>query len=173
MPAQLTHYNSKFNKHSFPITLLCDNVTNAPNIGSLFRIADAFGVEKIIFCGERVPVTGRRMTKTSRATEKIVNHKLVKDSLHEMAKLQEKGYTVIALEITNTSLPLHTMDFSEHKNIALIIGAEDIGISDEILKKTDLTIHIDMFGQNSSMNVVQATNIALYEITKQWIGNDV
>ncbi|MEJ6791494.1 MAG: adenylyl-sulfate kinase, partial [Lacinutrix sp.] len=50
-----------------------------------------------------------------------------------------------------------------------IIGDENFGISESILKQCDTTIHINMFGQNSSMNVVQATNIALYEITKQLI----
>jgi tRNA G18 (ribose-2'-O)-methylase SpoU len=52
---QLTHYNSTFNKQTFPIILVCDNITNAPNIGSLFRTADAFGIEKIIFCGSEIP----------------------------------------------------------------------------------------------------------------------
>jgi tRNA G18 (ribose-2'-O)-methylase SpoU len=45
---QLTHDTTKFNKKTFPITIICDNVNNAPNIGALFRVCDAFGVEKII-----------------------------------------------------------------------------------------------------------------------------
>jgi len=60
---QLTHYQSKFKKHTFPIALVCDRVTKAPNIGSLLRISDAFGIEKLILCGEHVPV-GKRITKT-------------------------------------------------------------------------------------------------------------
>ena len=170
---QLTHYNSKFDKRLFPITLLCDHVTNAPNVGSLFRIADAFGVEKIIFCGKHVPVTGRRMTKTSRATEKTVDYELVENSTQKIDKLQEAGYTIIALEITNTSKSIHTMDFSAYKKLVLVVGAEDIGVNHDILEKADLSIHIDMFGKNSSMNVVQATNIVLYEITKQWTSGNV
>ena len=53
--------------------------------------------------------------------------------------------------------------------MVLVIGDENFGISESILKQSDAVIHIDMFGHNSSMNVVQATNIALYEITKQLI----
>jgi tRNA G18 (ribose-2'-O)-methylase SpoU len=68
---QLTHYNTNFKQQTFPITLVCDNVTNASNIGSLFRIADAFGIEKIMFCGTNIPF-GKKLTKTSRATEKVV-----------------------------------------------------------------------------------------------------
>ena len=63
---QLDHYSNIFKSHQFPITIICENVTNAPNIGSLFRAADAFGVEKLIFCGENISF-GRKMAKTSRA----------------------------------------------------------------------------------------------------------
>ena len=163
---QLTHYNTNFNKKTFPITLVCENVTNAANIGSLFRIADAFGVEKIIFCGDSIPL-GRKMTKTSRATEKVVKHDISQDASEVVSILKAENYQCIALEITEDSLPIHAFQFSDKKPIALIIGDENFGVSDPILKACDHTIHINMFGQNSSMNVVQATNIALYEITKQ------
>ena len=165
---QLTHYNTSFKQHKFPIILVCDNVTNATNIGSLFRIADAFGIERIIFCGEHIPL-GRKMTKTSRATDKFVNYKLSDSISGEVKQLKTDGYCVISLEITNKSSPIHTFQFPKEKPIALIIGDENFGISEAILKLSDRVIHINMFGQNSSMNVVQATNIALYEITKQII----
>lgn len=163
---QLTHYNTNFSKHTLPITLVCDNVTNAPNIGSLFRIADAFGVEKLILCGEHITI-GRKISKTSRATEKTVNYEIADSASTSIESLKSKAYQIISLEITNTSKPIHTFNFSTQKPIALVIGDENFGVSDSILKMSDAIIHIDMFGNNSSMNVVQATNIALYEITKQ------
>ena len=163
---QLTHYNTNFKKQKSPITLVCDNITNAPNLGSLFRAADAFGVEKIIFCGEYIPL-GRKMTKTSRATEKVVDFEVSENALLEVTKLKENNYQIIALEITSNSKPIHSVRFSNKKPIALIIGDENFGVSDLILQISDSVIHINMFGQNSSMNVVQATRIALYEITKQ------
>jgi tRNA G18 (ribose-2'-O)-methylase SpoU len=147
---------------------VCDNVTNTTNIGSLFRIADAFGLERIIFCGEHIPL-GRKMTKTSRATEKVVRFKLSNAILEEVKQLKADGNCIISLEITNKSLPIHSFQFPKEKPIALIVGDENFGISEAILKLSDRVIHINMFGQNSSMNVVQATNIALYEITKQII----
>lgn len=163
---QLTHYNTTFTKRTFPILLICDNVTNAPNIGSLFRMADAFGIEKLILCGENI-VLGRKITKTSRATEKVVPYEIHESASAIVEDLKRKDYKIIALEITNSSQPIHSYTFSVEKPIALIIGDENFGISEAILKNSDAIIHIDMFGQNSSMNVVQATNIALYEITKQ------
>ncbi|WP_434035824.1 TrmH family RNA methyltransferase [Formosa sp. 4Alg 33] len=164
--AQLNHYNTQFSKKTFPITLVCDNVTNAPNIGSLFRTADAFGVEKLMLCGSYIPL-GRKMTKTSRATEKVVPFELQDDVHAVISKLKFEGYQIIALEITDTSIPLREANFSTSQPIALLIGDENFGVSEALLKASDMVVHIDMFGQNSSMNVVQATSIVLYELTKQ------
>jgi tRNA G18 (ribose-2'-O)-methylase SpoU len=163
---QLTHYNTNFKEQTFPIILVCDHVTNASNIGSLFRISDAFGIEKLILCGGDISL-GRKMAKTSRATEKVVNYKIQESALDVIVNLKNSGYVIIALEITNMSTPIHTFQFSKEKPIVLVIGDENFGISESILQKSDHIIHIDMYGKNSSMNVAQATNIALYEMTKQ------
>lgn len=165
---QLTHYTSKFNQQTFPITLVCENVTNAANIGSLFRTADAFGIEKLIFSGTPIPF-GRKMTKSSRASEKYVSHEWVEDTEAGLKHLKILGYQIIALEITDSSIPLINMTFQTNQPIALLVGDENFGISEKCLELSDHIVHIDMFGQNSSMNVVQATSIALYEITKQVI----
>lgn len=165
---QLTHYNSKFEKRIFPITLISDQVTNAPNVGSLFRIADAFGIEKLILCGDQIPF-GRKMTKTSRATEKSVHFEIANTAIKSVEQLKSEGYQIIALEITTESQSIHKTNFNTNTPIALVIGDENFGVSSEILQLSDQIIHIEMFGQNSSMNVVQATNIALYEITKQFL----
>ena len=164
--AQLNHYNTNFKLHKFPITLVCDNVTNAPNVGSLFRIADAFGVSQLILCGDEIPM-GRKMTKTSRATEKVVNYAIEPNILDTITALKKEHCHIVALEITTNSTPIHEHVFLKNRPLVLVIGDENYGISETVLKLADTTIHINMFGQNSSMNVVQATNIALYEITKQ------
>ncbi|WP_067147930.1 TrmH family RNA methyltransferase [Pseudotamlana agarivorans] len=165
---QLNHYNTHFKKRQFPITLVCDHVTNAPNIGSLFRIADAFGVEKIILCGQNITL-GRKMAKTSRATEKVVPYEILEDTSEVIERLKKDNYQIISIEITKDSKPIHQFKFSAEKPMAFVIGDENFGVSEAVLKASNDVIHIDMFGQNSSMNVVQATNIALYEATKQFI----
>ena len=163
---QLNHYNSTFKKQKFPITLICDNVTNAPNIGSLLRISDALGIEELVFCGDNIQL-GKRIKKTSRATEKYVSHKLEPDTLKVITDLKTKQYFIIALEITDSSIRLDDFKLNTNQPIVLIIGNESFGISEDILKLTDAILHINMFGENTSMNVVQATSITLYELTKQ------
>jgi len=165
---QLDHYSTSFTKRTFPVTLICENVTNAPNVGSLFRTADAFGIEKLILCGKHIP-QGRKMTKTSRSTEKWVNYKISEHILKEINQLKTKGYHIIALEITESSKVLHKYQFSQKHPIALIIGDENFGVSEDTLALCDDILHVEMFGKNSSMNVVQATSVALYEITKQFL----
>lgn len=163
---QLTHYNTNFKQHTFPITLVCDNVTNALNIGSLFRVADAFGIEKLILCGTDITI-GRKVTKTSRASEKTVNYEIHVSAIEIIKDLKKLDHQIISLEITNTSKPLHSFMFLKEKPIVIVIGDENFGVSKSILQESDHVIHIDMYGNNSSMNVVQATNIAIYELTKQ------
>ena len=164
--SQLNHYNSNFKKQKFPITLVCDNVTNAPNIGSLFRAADTFGVEELIFCGIDISL-GKRITKTSRSTEKYVTHKVEEDIKNVLQDLKSKKYYLIALEITENSQELSQFILNTKQPIALITGDENFGVSEAILDLADAVIHINMYGNNSSMNAVQATSITLYELTKQ------
>lgn len=163
---QLTHYNTPFKKRAFPITLVADTITDAANVGSLFRTADAFGVSQIIFCGAPLPM-GRKMTKTARATEKSVPFTVEEDINKVVTTLKTKGYCIIALEIASKSVSLINTTFQKDRPIALIVGDENFGVSQAVLNQSDKVVHIDMFGQNSSMNVVQATTIALYEIVRQ------
>ncbi|MGJ8594100.1 MAG: TrmH family RNA methyltransferase [Aquaticitalea sp.] len=162
---QHSHHTTNFHKKQHSIVLVCDNISKAPNIGSLFRTADAFGIEKLIFCGIDIPI-GRRMTKTSRATEKNVTYELMENTLDALMALKSQDYFIVSLEITSDSQSISKFKFP-NQPIALIVGDENHGVSDLILDESDVTLHIEMFGQNSSMNVVQASAIALYELTKQ------
>ena len=81
-------------------------------------------------------------------------------------KSSVEGYQLLALEITDDSIPLDSISSKELKKVALIVGNEISGISEELLKLSDNRLHITMFGRNSSMNVAQSAGIALYEITK-------
>lgn len=165
---QLTYYNSKFSKRNFPIKVVSDGVSNALNIGSLFRVADAFGVEKLYLCGQHISL-GPKMAKSARSTHKSVPFEIKENTEEVIQKLIQDNYQIIAMEISSESKPLHNFRLRKNQPIALVVGAEKFGISKEVLNLADQEIHIEMFGQNSSMNVVQATNIALYEITRQFL----
>lgn len=169
MQKQLNHEQISFEKRIFPITLVCDSIYFQDNIGSVFRIAEAFGVEKILFLGNPVQFNYRKINRTSRNTHKLIPHQIFEKQEELITHLQQKKLYCIALEITDKSKNIQEIQLPKKQNIALIIGSEISGTSPEFLNIADQTVHITMYGLNSSMNVVQATGIALYEITNQLI----
>lgn len=164
MSNQLHHYNTHFEAKTFPITVICDEVYFQQNIGSIFRICDAFGVEKIIFTGEHFILSERKVNKTSRNTHKTVPYEIIKDKNEIINFLHKNEYQIIALEITDTSIPVDKIEIT-NQPIALIVGSEIYGVSKQLLDNASITTHITMYGKNSSMNVVQATAIILQKIT--------
>ena len=162
---QLTHEENQFERKTFPITLVCDHIYFQQNIGSLFRISEAFGVENIIFLGKDIPLTPRKINKTSRSTHLYVPHQIIEETSELITYLLENKFEIIALEITNNSKPLKEIIIPENKKIAVLIGSEINGVSDELLKISNQIVHINMFGKNSSMNVSHATSVILYELT--------
>ena len=162
---QLNHQENQFKSKTFPITIVCDHIYFQQNIGSLFRIAEAFGVEKMIFVGKDIPLNPRKINKTSRSTHLRVPYVVMEETASVVALLQEENFEVIALEITSTSKPLREFIIPPSKKIALILGSEISGVDESLLAIANQIVHIPMFGQNSSMNVVQAASIALYEFT--------
>jgi tRNA G18 (ribose-2'-O)-methylase SpoU len=164
---QLTHENTYFEKRNFPITLVCDHIFFQQNIGSLFRIGEAFGIEKIIFIGKNISLTPRKINKTSRSTHLQIPHFILEETVDAIAFLQKEDFQIIALEITTNSIPIQQLTVAKNQKIALVIGNEIDGISESLLAIAKQITHITMYGNNSSMNVVQATSIALYEISNR------
>lgn len=164
---QLNHEENQFESKQFPITLVCDNIYFQQNIGSLFRIGEAFGIEKIIFSGKDIPLNPRKINKTSRSTHLHVPYSVIEETDVLIDYLLKNKYEIIALEIASDSIPLKEVNIPQDKKIALLIGSEINGINNELLSVADQIVHINMYGNNSSMNVVQAAGIALYELTNK------
>ncbi len=164
---QATHDTTTFEKQGFQIVLVLDGVSSPANIGSLFRLADAFNIEKLIFCGSKVDLKSNRLKRTARATVKNVLFEEHDNPEVVCKELRQAGYEIFALEITSESIPIQEVNFKENKKVALVLGNERNGIDRTILEMADNSLHINMFGENSSMNVTHATAIALFEITKR------
>lgn len=164
---QLTHYNSSFETKQFPITVICDEVYFQDNIGSIFRISDAFGVQKIIFTGENFIFSERKINKTSRSTHKKIAYEIIRNKQELLNYIQDLDSEILIIEITTSSKPITSLQFETSKPILIIIGNEIDGVSEELLSISENCYHINMFGKNSSMNVVQSLTIGLYEVTKK------
>lgn len=164
MPDQLSHQETKNTLKTFPIVLMCDGVQSPSNIGALFRICEALGISEIVFCNTELNLSSSRLQKTARSTQKKVSYSVSNNGLEVISKLKKENYKIIALEITNSSVSLKDVEEKQHQKIALVVGNERLGISETILEACDKNVKIEMFGKNSSMNVVQATSIALYTL---------
>ena len=134
------------------------------NVGSIFRLSDALGVEKIFLTGKTPIPPNRKISKTSMSTEKYVNYEYVRNANKVLSKLKQDGFTIIELEITLSSIDLRKVDYSKFEKICIVVGSENKGIKKSILNLSDYTVHIPMLGVNSSMNVAASCAIALFEI---------
>jgi tRNA G18 (ribose-2'-O)-methylase SpoU len=154
---------------TFPVCVIAEDLELPVNVGSLFRIADALGVEKLYLTGSSPVPPNRKIRKASRATEQAVPYEYQPSALEVVARLRAVGYTILALELSTCSRDIRTWQPANAK-LALIIGAENRGVSQTLLDAADQTLHIAMCGQNSSMNVSTACAIALFELTRHFGG---
>lgn len=164
---QLDHSHHQPTSKKYPLSFLAHNIEVPMNIGSLFRIADALGVEKIYLSGSSPTPPNSKIKKTSRATEKFVPYSYTDDHLSLVRQLKSEGYTIVSLEITSKSIDIKDLPIKKNEKICLILGAENEGVCQELLDLSDKTVHISMLGHCSSMNVATACSIATYEITRR------
>ncbi len=149
-----------------PICFLAHNISVPMNVGSLFRIADALGVEKIYLTGSSPTPPNSKIKKTSRSTEKFVDFSYEEDPVSRVKALKSDGYKIISLEITSSSEDIRTLSVVGGEKICLILGEESAGVCQELLDLSDKTVHIPVLGHNSSMNVAVACSIATFEIIR-------
>ena len=167
MARQHSHNSSPFSEKKFPIVVLCDGIKSPANIGGLFRVGDAFGIEEIIFFNAEIDLKSTRLKRTARETQNTVKY-TIGDSLEtSLANFRQLDYTLIGIEITEKSTAIHEFRVPPSTKVVLVLGNERHGISEEIIDKLDHCHHIEMYGANSSMNVIQAASIGLYVITSQ------
>jgi len=168
MAFQHSHTTTPFSIKNFPIVVLSDGLRSPANIGGLFRICEAFGVEQLLFHNGNIDINSSRLKKTARETYKSVDYSICNDINGTLRDYMKKGYDIIALEVSDISIPSERI-ILDKAGVVLIIGNEQFGVSEEILAFTSKHMHIEMYGENSSMNVVQATGIALYTLVNKLI----
>jgi len=165
---QLNHCHHCAQDKKYPVCFLAHDIDVPMNIGSLFRIADALGIEKLYLSGTSLVPPNTRIRKTSRATEKYVPFSYEKNPLDIIKKLKSEGYTILSLEITTSSIDISQLSPDKAEKICLVLGSEKSGVCQELLNESDFVLHIPMMGKNSSMNVANACSIAAYEITRKY-----
>ena len=152
-----------------PLRFLAHDVDIALNVGALFRIADALGVEHVHLAGASPLPPDPKIRKTSRSAERHVAWSYAADPLATVALLKAQGWRIVSLELSTRSVPLRDLVVAPGERICLVVGAENTGVCQALLDASDATVHIPMRGHNSSMNVANACAIATYEIAQRLV----
>ncbi len=146
-----------------PVVVVLDNVRSMHNIGSVFRTADAFAIEKIVLCGISAQPPHREIEKTALGATNSVNWEYMEKTVDAVSRLQNTGYHVIAIEQAENSTMLHEFTPVREKKYALIFGNEVHGVSDEVMTQIDTCIEIPQFGTKHSFNIVVSAGIVLWD----------
>jgi 23S rRNA (guanosine2251-2'-O)-methyltransferase len=145
------------------LRLVLHNVRSLWNVGAMFRTADALQVETLHLCGFTGTPPRKEIEKTALGADAWVpwhHHAQVEDCLQQ---LRRDGWTLLALELTPSAIPLHTYVPTSDK-LCLVVGHEISGVADSLCQRCDVTVQIPMLGHKESLNVAVATGIALHQL---------
>ena len=156
-PRDMAQYLQYVQENRHPLSLLLDHVEDTRNLGAMFRLADAARLEHIWALGKPGLFESKIIRRVSRSTLPYVPHSTIS---YEKARELSRQYNLVALEITENSIPY--TEYEPEAPCLLVIGNEKDGVSDELLGLCRQSIHIPMYGVNTSMNVAMATAIAVY-----------
>jgi len=146
------------------ISLIAHNIRSLWNVGSLFRNADAFAVEKIILTGYTATPPRREISKTAIGAEEWIPWEYEEDPIQAITKLKSDGWTMVALEQSEDSINI--AEFESPDRMCLIVGHEVTGVPSDLLEMSDYIVHIPMHGKKQSLNVSVAAGIALHVLRR-------
>ena len=155
------------------MVVILHNVRSLYNVGSIFRTADAAGVEKIYLAGytpkpiDEFKRPRKQLTKVSLGAEKYVPWEKVESTSRLIDKLKRDGYKILSVEQNKNSTQYYKLPKSYILNskFCLVLGSEVNGLSQSILKKSDKILEIPMLGKKESLNVSVAFGIVAYHLT--------
>lgn len=147
-----------------PIVLVLDNVRSLNNVGSAFRTADAFRIEKIYLCGITGTPPHRDIQKTALGATESVEWEYCLNTLEAVDKLKNSGYQISALEQVDNSKMLNDFLPEKGQKYALIFGNEVFGVEEEVLKACDHVLEIPQLGTKHSLNISVSLGIAVWDL---------
>lgn len=146
------------------LIVILDNIRSRENVGSIFRTADAAGVEKIYLCGITPCPPHTKISKTALGAEKTVAWGYYKQTWRLMEEFKKDKINIVALEQTKDAIDIFKFKPPTRTPLVLVLGNEVRGLSSKILKYCDKKIAIPMYGEKESLNVAVAFGIAVYQM---------
>lgn len=150
------------------MAVVLDNIRSVHNVGSIFRTADALGVEEIFCCGitpgplDRFRKVRADFAKVALGAERTVAWEIAGKTEEAVAHLRRDGWKVYAVEQSENSVRYYRARPAE--KIALVLGSEVGGLSEAVLGQCDAALEIPMEGKKESLNVAVAFGIVAFDL---------
>ena len=146
-----------------PLIIVLDNVRSLNNIGSVFRTADAFLIEKVYLCGITASPPHKDIHKTALGATENVLWEYVNSTADIVQKLQTEGVSVWPIEQTEDSTSLDIFQPEPNKSYAFVLGNEVRGVSQEVIDICNKALEIPQFGTKHSLNISVATGLVIWD----------
>ncbi|HPD41707.1 MAG TPA: RNA methyltransferase [Anaerolineae bacterium] len=143
--------------------LIVERIERPGNLGTIFRSADAAGVEGIVICDPQTDAFNPEVIRASIGAV-FSTPMFEARSADALAWCRRYGLQTVAAT-PHTELLYTAADFTQP--LAIVVGAEKVGLSELWLTQADLRVRIPMLGQADSLNVATATTLLLYEVVRQ------
>ncbi len=152
-------------KHSakIPLVIILENIRSALNIGSVFRSADAYPVEKIILTGITSQPPHKDILKTALGATESVKWEYVEKTFDAIQSLRASGYRIFSIEQTDASHLLNTFDPGQTPT-AIVFGNEVDGVNAETIEQCDGCIELPQYGTKHSLNIAVCAGVVLYDL---------
>ncbi len=150
----------------FPVVIIAENVRSLYNVGSMFRTSDGALIEKLWLCGYTGFPPRKEIDKTALGSVDTVPWEHSEDTVSVIKKLKSEGYTIIALEHTDSSE--NYLDAEYKFPLCLMLGNEVEGLSEEAVALADAAVEIPMYGIKQSLNVSVAYGILVYHLIEEF-----
>ncbi|MBR6661075.1 MAG: RNA methyltransferase [Bacteroidales bacterium] len=149
-----------------PLVVVLDNIRSQHNIGSAFRTADSFRVEKIYLCGICATPPTAEIHKSALGAEFSVDWEYYKETIDVVKRLKDEGFTIISVEQAENSTMLDSFQLPENQKIALIYGNEVKGVEQAVVDASDICLEIPQYGTKHSLNVSVSIGITIWKISE-------
>lgn len=155
------------NSDKIPVVIVLDNIRSGHNVGSVFRTADAFRVEKIFLCGHSCTPPHPEIYKTALGAEDTIPFEKTHSVVSCIENLRSEGYKIIGIEQTDSSIVLNDLTIEKNNHYAIVLGNEVDGVQHEALSICDHIVEIPQEGTKHSLNISVAAGVVLWEFFKK------
>jgi tRNA G18 (ribose-2'-O)-methylase SpoU len=162
---RLTEAEAAKTERRFPVIAILENIRSLYNVGSIFRTSDGAHLEAIFTVGYTPHPPRIEIDKTALGATKTVPSEHFETIEQAIAAARSRGFRIASLEIAANARNIYDLTESDFP-LAIVIGNEITGVSEEALAASDLTIEIPMMGAKHSLNVAVAFGITVFECVR-------